>query len=123
MFVSSSAQKANELAEMGLKSLKVKSKTHTPMYVFPKPKLPGPASLTLKLSKEGSPFYQLNPFGSQPSSSAMGQHHPKSGASSGGAVDGAADGDKRKEYLGCDWLHEVSITIRKVKTTPMPLEE
>lgn len=78
------------------------------------------SSLTLKFSKEGTPFYQLIPFGSQPTPSGS-LKSSKTGVSSVSANDG--DGDKRKEHLGCDWLHEVSITIRKVKTTSMPLEE
>ncbi len=100
---------------MGLKTFKVKSKPHANTVY---PKLQGSA-LTLKFSKEGTPFYELTPFASQHSPS--GHHHPaKSGAS---IVANDLDGDKRKEYLGCDWIHEISITIRKVKATPMPLEE
>lgn len=30
--------------------------------------------------------------------------------------------NKKMEYLGCDWLHEVSVTIRKTKQTDIPNE-
>lgn len=30
--------------------------------------------------------------------------------------------NKKMEYIGCDWLHEVSITIRKTKQTDLPNE-
>jgi len=106
-------QKTNE--DSFAKPGKVKSKPHA--HAFQSfPKLQGSA-LTLKFSKEGTPFYELTPFGSQ-SATTPGQ--PKSGASGTNDV----EGDKRKEYyVGCDRLHEVSVTIRKVKSTPMPLEE
>ncbi|CAL8111027.1 unnamed protein product [Orchesella dallaii] len=97
-----------------LKPLKVKSKPHANAFQnFPK--LQGSA-LTLKFSKEGTPFYELTPFGSQLTTSGQ----PSSGAS--GSID--VEGEKRKEYyLGCDWLHEVSVTIRKVKSASIPLED
>lgn len=122
LFCSLQKQKVNE-ETLGYKTYKVKSKPHAHVLY---PKLQGSA-LTLKFSKEGAPFYELTPFGSQPSSSGFTQGKSGIGNPALATVAGAAaadiDGDKRKEYLGCDWLHEISITIRKVKATPMPLEE
>ena len=98
---------------MGSKTSKVKKAVPHPLM----PKLQG-SSLTLKFSKEGAAFYELTPFGSQFLSSA---HHPsKAAGGTGTPSNNDVEGDKRKEYQGCDWLHEVSITIRKVKPTSAP---
>lgn len=96
-------QKLNE--ELSTKAFKVKSKPVIP-------KLQG-STLALKFSKEGHPFYFGSQFSNQP--------QPKTGIENQANNEG--DGDKRKEYQGCDWLHEVSISVRKVKLTSMPLEE
>lgn len=48
-----------------------------------------------------------------------------SGSSGGGsAVDRLASSvtNKKMEYNGCDWLHEISITVRKTKQTDVPNE-
>jgi hypothetical protein len=34
----------------------------------------------------------------------------------------AAASKKMEYYLGCDWLHEISITIRRTKQTSIPNE-
>jgi hypothetical protein len=31
--------------------------------------------------------------------------------------------EKRKDYVGCDWLSELSITIRQVKMSQLPNEK
>jgi hypothetical protein len=37
-------------------------------------------------------------------------------------VASAAASKKMEYYLGCDWLHEISITIRRTKQTNIPSE-
>lgn len=31
--------------------------------------------------------------------------------------------EKKKDYGGCDWLHEISVTIRQNKSSSIPCEE
>jgi len=31
--------------------------------------------------------------------------------------------EKRKELEGCDWLHEISITVRQIKESPLSNSE
>lgn len=71
-------------------------------------------------------------FGAGPnmmSSSIIGPHKPSSCPGGGDSSSGGGGGvignpeDKRRDYTGCDWINEISITIRQVKPTSHRNEE